>query len=104
MNPQYSNVIFQSTPRLGRLATCPIVVVCVLSVCLFLQTARAEGVGWRGDGSGRYPTAHAPLRWDIDDGKNILWQTRIGKGQSTPVSTGGRVFVTVEPDQLVCIP
>ncbi|HUT57629.1 MAG TPA: PQQ-binding-like beta-propeller repeat protein [Phycisphaerae bacterium] len=60
-------------------------------------------VGWRGDGSGLYPQAHPPASWDTDDGENILWQTEIGKGQSSPIVSGDRVFVTVEPDRLLCL-
>lgn len=63
----------------------------------------AQAAGWRGDGTGRYPGADPPTRWDIDEGTHILWNTRIGKGQSSPVIVGGRVFVTAEPDLLICL-
>jgi outer membrane protein assembly factor BamB len=63
----------------------------------------AEGTGWRGDGTGRYPNADPPLAWDSDAGEGILWQTKVGKGQSTPVVAGGRVLLTVEPDRLVAV-
>jgi len=62
-----------------------------------------EIVGWRGDGTGRYPAATMPLQWDGEEGKNILWQTKVGKGQSVPLAAGGRVFVTAEPDLLTCL-
>jgi len=62
----------------------------------------AEGTaGWRGDGSGCYPSAELPARWSAKE--NIVWKTEIGPGQSSPVIAGGRVFLTVEPDVLVCL-
>lgn len=59
--------------------------------------------GWRGDGTGRYPEAEPPTEWDIDNGTNVLWQTEVGKGQSSPVVVGRRIFVTAEPDVLLCL-
>ncbi|MBE3123313.1 MAG: PQQ-like beta-propeller repeat protein [Planctomycetes bacterium] len=70
---------------------------------LLAASACASGAGWRGDGTGQYPGASPPTQWDIDDGKNILWQTEIGKGHSSPVVAGNRVFVTAEPDLLICL-
>jgi outer membrane protein assembly factor BamB len=70
---------------------------------LAASPGRADGTGWRGDNSGLYPQANPPTSWAADEGKNILWQTEIGKGQSSPVVSGDRVFVTVEPENLLCI-
>jgi len=66
-------------------------------------TASGDGIGWRGDGTGRYPAARPPIAWDIDSGKNILWRAAVGKGQSSPVAVGDRVLVTAEPDRLICL-
>ncbi len=63
----------------------------------------AQITGWRGDGSGRWPQANAPATWESGTGKNILWQTKVGKGQSTPVVVGERAFLTAEPDKLLCL-
>lgn len=74
--------------------------------CGFVATAaplRADGRGWRGDGSGRYAEARPPLEWDIDAAKNILWQVKVGKGQSTPVLVGDKVLLTAEPDRLLAL-
>jgi outer membrane protein assembly factor BamB len=65
--------------------------------------AFGQAVGWRGDGTGRIPSADPPIEWDIDEGKNILWKVEVGPGQSSPVIVGGRAFVTAEPDLLVCV-
>lgn len=65
--------------------------------------ALGQGAGWRGDGTGRYPAADPPLKWDIDAGTAIRWAVTVGKGQSTPVVSGGRIFLAVEQDLLLCL-
>jgi len=42
-----------------------------------------------------------PLRWSNE--QNVLWRTAIGSGNSSPVLAAGKVFVTTEPDELVCL-
>ena len=77
----------------------------VLSSLLLLASvsAEAQSAGWRADGTGVFPRATAPDAWGGDEGKNILWQSKIGKGQSSPVVCGQRVFITAEPDKLLCL-
>ena len=58
-------------------------------------------VGWRGDGSGRYPSADPVSRWS--EKENVLWKTEVGAGQSSPIVVGPRVFITAEPDLLICL-
>jgi len=83
-------------------------------------------VGWLGDGTGVYPGADPVTHWDPKTGENILWRTEIpgwpgwtenswemwcsletneipawGNGQ--PIVAGGNVFVTHEPDGLICL-
>lgn len=61
-------------------------------------------VGWRGDGTGRYPGATPVTDWDITTGKNIIWKTRFtGFSFAGPTVVGDRVFTTAEPDLLVCV-
>ncbi|MCW8134022.1 MAG: PQQ-binding-like beta-propeller repeat protein, partial [Planctomycetota bacterium] len=64
-------------------------------------------VGWRGDGTGRYPGATPPVTWDrkhSGESKNILWAARLPSiGASSPIVVGGRIFVTCETHDLVCI-
>lgn len=67
------------------------------------HAAAADGNGWRRDGSGRYAEAEPPLTWDLDASENIRWQTKVGKGQSTPVVAGGRLLLTAEPDRLLAL-
>ena len=65
--------------------------------------APAAPSGFRGDGTGLYPKADPPTTWDAEDGAHVLWEAQVGKGQSSPLALGGRVFVTAEPDLLVCV-
>jgi outer membrane protein assembly factor BamB len=74
-----------------------------LALLLFAAPVCGEGVGWRGDGSGCYPQANPPTQWDIDQGTNILWQTDVGPGQSSPIITGKRIFITAARDMLLCV-
>jgi outer membrane protein assembly factor BamB len=77
--------------------------VTAAAFCLWGTSAYADGRGWRGDGSGQAPNAQPPTSWDIDERENIFWQTEVGKSQSTPVIVAGRIFLTAEPDALVCV-
>jgi len=51
---------------------------------------------WRGPaGSGIAAPADVPLEWNAASGKNILWKTAIeGRGHSSPVVWGDRIFLT----------
>ena len=75
----------------------------------FLPTADSP-VGWRGDGSGRFPGATPPTSWErrkAGNGyatRNILWATPLpNNGVASPILVGPRIFVTTEPSDLVCI-
>jgi outer membrane protein assembly factor BamB len=63
--------------------------------------AAERPVGWRGDGTGSYPSANPMAKWS--EKENVLWKTEIGAGQSSPIVVNGRVFVTAEPDLLLCL-
>jgi len=59
-------------------------------------------VGWRGDGTGRFPAARPPTTWSGE--QNIVWSTPISKwGNASPVVVGDRIFVSAEPSSLVCV-
>jgi outer membrane protein assembly factor BamB len=59
-------------------------------------------LGFRGDGTGRFPGATPPLEWSPT--KNILWSTKIGPNKySSPVVADGRIFVVAEPALLVSV-
>ena len=51
---------------------------------------------WRGPlATGTAPHGDPPLVWNEDDGKNILWKTRIlGRGHSSPIVWDDLIFLT----------
>src|SRR5438552_659031 len=58
-------------------------------------------VGWRGDGTGRFPGANPPTTWErkpVDGGgyttKNILWASPLPNvGVCSPIVVGDRIFL-----------
>src|SRR6266478_5784826 len=59
-------------------------------------------VGWRNDGSGRFPLATPPLEWSAT--KNILWKTKIGPGKySSPIVVNHKIFLIADPASLICV-
>ena len=73
-----------------------------LALCMGGQVV-GQPFGWRGDGSGRFPAAAPPTRWNIDEENGIRWTAAVGKGASSPAIAGERIFVTAEPALLVCL-
>lgn len=84
------------------------------------RPSRERPVGWRGDGSGVFPGATPPTSWceekeqvcsKRDPGSTgdatsgvIRWRTELPSyGHSSPVVVGGKVFVTADPDRLICV-
>src|SRR5438093_4043530 len=75
----------------------------------FLPTPE-NPLGWRGDGTGRYPGATPPTSWERRKSgagyavRNIVWMSRLPSwGVSCPVIVGDRIFVTSEMTDLVCL-
>jgi len=67
-------------------------------------------VGWRGDGTGRYPGATPPIRWERRKSgsgyaaSGIAWALPLpNTGVSCPIVVGPRLFLTVEPSDLMCV-
>jgi len=59
-------------------------------------------IGWRTDGTGRYPKAKPPLEWSTE--KNVVWKTPMpGQSNSQPVILGERIFICSEPCMLLCV-
>jgi hypothetical protein len=70
----------------------------------------AQPIGWRGDGSGRYPGAVGPVAWERKSGpdgyttKGIVWMTPLPNiGVACPIIVGDRIFLTSEVCDLVCL-
>lgn len=57
--------------------------------------------GWRGDGSGQYASAKPPTKWSAKE--NVVWKAEVGAGASPPILVDSRVFITAEPDLLICV-
>src|SRR4051794_9605114 len=70
----------------------------------------AQPIGWRGDGSGRYPGAVGPVSWERKSGpdgyttKGIVWMAPLpNSGVASPMIVGDRIFLTAEVGDLVCL-
>jgi outer membrane protein assembly factor BamB len=64
-------------------------------------------IGWRGDGSGRFPGATPPIKWARSAGarpesSGILWMAPIPPGGSSPIVVGDRIYVGFDPYGLLC--
>ena len=58
--------------------------------------------GWRHDGAGLAGEACPPIRWAKR--KNLLWAVGLPDGNaSSPVVSGGRVFMTAPPAAVLCL-
>ena len=69
-----------------------------------------QPVGWRGDGTGRFPAAVPPTSWDRSQSgggyatKGIAWMTPLpSAGVSCPIVVGNRIFLTGETSDLICV-
>lgn len=59
-------------------------------------------IGFRHDGTARFPQATPPLRWSKTE--NVAWRTPMPeRGNGSPVLVGDRLFVTAEPNVLLCL-
>lgn len=75
----------------------------VLSALLLIPALPwAQVVGWRTDGTGRYPQANLVTSWSPET--NVIWAAEMpGASNATPVIVGDRLFVTSEPFTLMCL-
>src|SRR6476646_2031450 len=66
-----------------------------------------QPIGWRGDGTGRYPAATPPTSWDVKaDGshKGVVWaQPLPATAVSSPIIVGDKIFLTGEVSDLICL-
>ena len=76
---------------------------CILWLSLVLTPIGAqESIGWRTDGTGRYPKADPPKVWGLE--KNVVWKTKMPNfSVATPVIVGDKIFTCSEPTSLVCV-
>jgi len=68
------------------------------------QVSPEHPVGFRGDGSGRFPGATPPVAWDLAKGTGVKWNVAIpGKSVSSVIVVGKKVFATASPHHVVCL-
>jgi hypothetical protein len=78
------------------------IAVCAAALAMGATAFAGDAVGWRTDGTGRYPSANPPTKWSPE--QNVVWKTKLpGRSHSGPVVLGERIFVSSEPDALVCL-
>lgn len=58
-------------------------------------------LGFRTDGTGRYPDADPPLHWGPD--KNVVWKIDLPPSNAIPVILGEKLFTCAEPCILLCV-
>jgi outer membrane protein assembly factor BamB len=58
-------------------------------------------LGFRTDGTGRYPDANPPLHWGPD--KNVVWKINLTQSNAIPVILGQKLFTCAEPCVLLCV-
>ncbi|WP_168442532.1 outer membrane protein assembly factor BamB family protein [Pontiella desulfatans] len=82
------------------------------TVLILLATAMAalggDWMQWRGpELNGTCSAKNLPASWSVESGENVAWTCDLpGTGQSTPVITGDRIFLTTSDDNqlhAVCI-
>ncbi len=60
--------------------------------------------GWRRDGSGLFPRAQPPLKWDLASGQGVLWKAPMRSwSHASPILAGDRVFIQSEDTWLICL-
>ncbi|MEN9573235.1 MAG: hypothetical protein RL514_1090 [Verrucomicrobiota bacterium] len=67
-------------------------------------------IGWRGDGSGRYPGATPPMAWERTTNatgyatKGIVWMAPLPNlSAATPIIVGDKIFLASEVSDLLCL-
>jgi outer membrane protein assembly factor BamB len=76
--------------------------VALAAAALLVSSVSADPLGWRQDGTGRFPKATPPLEWSKDS--NVLWKTKLpGPGFGSPIVVGEAVFVVSYPAELLCL-
>jgi outer membrane protein assembly factor BamB len=71
-------------------------------LALFVSPALGQQtIGFRTDGTGRYPDAQPPLSWGLD--KNVIWKVPLTQSNAIPVILGDKIFTCTDPCVLLCI-
>jgi outer membrane protein assembly factor BamB len=71
-------------------------------VLFALVSSAAEPVGWRNDGTGRFPSATPPTEWSGE--KNVTWKVALpGPSYGAPIVVGENLYVASDPGDLLCV-
>ncbi len=73
----------------------------VLAISVCGSVISQSPIGFRTDGTGRYPDADPPLHWGTD--KNVVWNIKLPRSNAIPVILGEKLFTCAEPCALLCI-
>jgi outer membrane protein assembly factor BamB len=73
----------------------------LLTVLAFVGFASGQTLGFRTDGTGRYPEAQPPLAWGPD--KNVVWKVPLTMSNAVPVILGDKLITCAEPCVLLCL-
>ena len=103
--PCYSARAFRTTLgyiKIGVKMTKQSIGLVFLSAFFSLATLNADNVGWRRDGSGKFPKEKPPTKWSASE--NIVWKTPLPSwSNASPIIVGKRIFICAEPDILLCL-
>ena len=74
----------------------------ILSLAVALGSPVAQmPLGFRTDGTGRYPDADPPIVWGVD--KNVVWHIPLTQSNAIPVILGDKLLTCAEPCVLLCV-
>ncbi|MEI6167745.1 MAG: PQQ-binding-like beta-propeller repeat protein [bacterium] len=77
-------------------------IVVSMWLVMVLPGLAGSSMGWRGDATGRYPTATPPLAWSSTS--NVVWNTRLPRfSNATPLLIKDRLVVCADPATLICL-
>ena len=80
----------------------PVCIFCVVACQLMLASDPGQWPKWRGPDDNGMARTDAPLHWT--DTENIKWKATIpGRGHSSPVLWGDKIFLTTAGSQSVTI-
>src|SRR5215813_7856278 len=72
-----------------------------LALAIAVPVLGQSPLGFRTDGTGRYPDADPPLHWGKD--KNVVWHIDLKMSNAIPIILGDKLFTCAEPCVLLCI-
>ena len=79
-----------------------ILITTISLVVLAAPVSAQSPIGWRTDGTGRYPKADPPTVWSPE--KSVVWRTPMPNfSVATPIIVGDKIFTCSEPTSLLCV-